>query len=295
MSKFEQYQTFVTIVELGSLAKAANVLNLSPSAVSKQLTGLEEQLDVQLVDRSTRSLSVTHSGKKFYSECKAIIRQIAQAEDRLKEDEGTLVGKICLSCPRVIPQSGFVSLMKSFTSNFEGIKIDLSISDDIEDLIGGNIDFAFRTGKLQNSNLHAVPLLETRPVLLTSKEYIDRYGRPTTLFELRQHRLIVPTYLNLSEKMKALFPLEGALDLQEHTTTNDAQVLLEMIKQGFGIAVMLDLIAKQSLESREVINLFPNMQLPKTTVYLLYHKQIRLPERLVVFKDYIKEHITEFF
>lgn len=293
MPRFEQYKTFVAIVEEGSLAKAANHLNLSPSAVSKQLSGLEQRLDIPLVDRSTRSLSVTDLGKKFYLECRSILRSVSQAEDRLREEETTLVGKLSLSCPKVLLQARFVSLLKSFTSQFNGIHIDLSISDEIEDLIAGKIDFAFRIGKLQNSRLHAIPLLDTHTLLCASKHYIDQYGKPSTLAELRQHHFIVPTYLNLSEKMKAIFPHNDSLDLQEHTTTDDAHALLEMTKQGFGITTMLDLIAQESLDSGELINLFPSMPLPKTTLYLVYHRQNRIPKKVTVFKEYMKEHIEE--
>lgn len=96
--------------------------------------------------------------------------------------------------------------------------------------------------------------------------------------------------------MRTLLPVKGplSLDLEQYTTTNDAQALLEMIKQGFGITVMLDLIARDGIDSGELIDIFPSIQLPKVTVYLLYHKQNRISKKVTVFKEYIKENITNF-
>ncbi|MBV1920521.1 MAG: LysR family transcriptional regulator, partial [Pseudomonadales bacterium] len=100
MGKLDEYQAFVSIVELKSLSKAAQALHLSPSAISKKLTQLEDSLSATLLERSTRSLAVTDVGKSFYRDCKTILSSVAEAEERLADNQKRTMGKLTLSCPR---------------------------------------------------------------------------------------------------------------------------------------------------------------------------------------------------
>ena len=296
MAKFDEYQAFTTIVELGSLSKAADALHLSPSAISKKLSLLEDSLHVQLIDRSTRSLAVTDSGKTFYRDCKAILELVEQAEDHLLDEKDELKGKLTLSCPRVLLQPPFLTLINQFSEQYPLIKINLSVSNDIEDLVGGRIDYAFRIGQLKDSRLQAIPLMDTRPLFCASPTYIEKFGKPLELLELKNHKVIIPTYLNLSDRMRQLFtglvPGQGTLDLDLFDTTDDVYALYQRVCQDGGISMMLDLMVSTDIASGELEHLFPNIPFPSQKIVLLYPKKQHQPRKMAAFKDFIKEHFV---
>lgn len=289
MAKFEEYQAFVTIIDAGSLAQAARMLHLSPSAVSKKLAVLEQRLDVQLIDRSTRSLALTEQGKRLYNDCRGVLSAIRDMENRLHDSKGEPMGKLTLSCPRVMLQRFFLRLLNQFSDRYPGIKIDLKISDSLEDLIEGKIDFAFRIGQLKDSRLVMDTLLETRPLFCASPDYLKAHGTPAHLGELKDHTLIIPTYLNLSERLGVLFPGQGALDLEQFHTTDDVHALYHLVREAGGISMLLDIAIREDLESGCLTQLFPAMHFPSMKLVLISHKSTYQPKKMEVFRAFIQE------
>lgn len=294
MAKFDEYQAFITVVEQGSLSKAASTLHLSPSAMSKKLALLEDSLGVQLIDRSTRAIAVTDLGKLFYKDCKSILSLVQQSEAKLLDKKEEPMGKLALSCPRVLMQPSFFSLLSQFSQQYPAIKFDVSVSNDIEDLVAGKIDFSFRIGQLKDSRLSAIPLLETRPVFCASPAYLERCGTPTNLNDLQQHNGIIPTYLNLSDRMRQLFPGQGSLDLESFDTTDDVYALLQWVREGGGISMLLDLMVSKSIAEGSLIHLFPMIPFPAQQVVLLFHKKQFQPRKMVLFKEYVKNAFSNF-
>ncbi|OUS30871.1 hypothetical protein A9Q99_05010 [Gammaproteobacteria bacterium 45_16_T64] len=297
MAKFDEYQAFITIVELNSLSKAAKALHLSPSAISKKLTLLEDSLGVQLVDRTTRSLAVTDLGKSFYKDCKAILSSVLDAEERILDTKEEPIGKLKLSCPRVLLQPGFFNLINRFAEEHPTIKIDFSVSDSIEDLVDGQIDFSFRIGPLRDSRLTATTLMETRPVFCASPEYFERYGPitqiPTSIEELAHHKIIIPTYINLADRIRSMFPGYGMLDIDLFHTTNDVYAQYQLVRQGGGITMMLDLMVKEDIRAGKLQAIFPAVQFPPQQIVLLHHKKQHQPRKMVLFKEFIKAKFVE--
>lgn len=296
MAKLQEYQTFVTVVELQSLAKTARALNLSPSAVSKHLAGLEEDLGVKLIDRSTRSLAVTDLGERFYQDCCQILRQVKDSEEKLRQARDKPYGKLNLSLPRVLMNPSFMRLMKNFTQNYPEIHLDFSVSDQLEDLVNGAIDFAFRIGDLDDSRLTARRVVETKPLLCAAPEFIGEHpqldpNKPCEAF-VRQH-LLIPTYLNLSTQTRRITGAKGAVDLAANHTTDDAVGLYQMVKQGLGCAFILDLMVQQDIGSGALVELKPEFKLPAQPLYLVFHKRDYQPKKMQAFIEFINNNKCE--
>jgi DNA-binding transcriptional LysR family regulator len=291
MAKFDEYHAFITIVELNSLSKAAKSLHLSPSAISKKLSLLEASLGVQLIDRSTRSLAITDAGKSFYRDCKAILSSVMTAEERLLDSKGEPSGKLTLSCPRVLLQPSFLTLINEFCAQYPSIKISLCVSNDVEDLVSGCIDFSFRIGQLKDSRLQAAHLQETRPVFCASPHYLDQHGTPAQLTELTAHTVIIPTYLNLSDKMRQLFtgldPVQNLLELELFHTTDDVYALYQWILQGGGISMMLDIMIDKDIANGSLQHLFPKIPFPSQKLVLLWHKKEYQSKKMSLFKEFV--------
>jgi len=293
MGKLDEYQAFVTIVELKSLSKAAQALHLSPSAISKKLTQLEDSLSVTLLERSTRSLAVTDIGKSFYQDCKSILASVSEAEERICDNQKRIMGKLTLSCPRVLLQPQFFHMLNQFKQQHPDIRFNVSVSNEIEDLIDGQIDFAFRIAPLKDSRLTAIPFWETHPVFCAAPEYIEKHGKPGNLLDLKNHTIIIPTYLNLSDRIRQLFPNQGGLqDLELLDTTDDVYALYQWVKQGGGISMMLDMMINEDIKSGELESLFPEFSFPTQKVQLLFNKTRYQPKKMILFRKFLHSYVS---
>lgn len=298
MSKFNDYQAFVTIVEKNNLTEAANVLNRSVSAVSKQLTKLENSLNVNLIDRSTQALSVTDAGMGFYEKCKNILDAVEDAEQSLKDQSEMISGRLVITFPEVLIRCGIMDFLSDFNEHYPEIKFDIRVSNYIDSLIEDKIDFAFRIGALDESRLTAIRLESGALVACASPKYIARYGMPKSYKELfiRNH-LILPSYINISDQLKKQFSSKNGVNInisKFHISNNEAAIL-EMLKKGMGAAFLLDFSIVDEIYSGELMSFKMDKTLPFQDINLIFHKKGELQTKMRIFKDYVKCHYNDFF
>jgi len=298
MASLSEYLTFTAIVEARSFTGAANRLHRSVSSVSKQLSKLEEGLGVCLIDRSTQSFAVTSLGEGFYLKCKEIIVAVDQAEQSVKDEWITPSGKITLSFPEVLLRTPLMDLLKKFNDQYPAITFDFKVSNAIDDIIENRIDFAFRMGKLNDSRLTAILLNQARPMFCASPDYLSRNGKPESLDALfSEHRLILPSYMNLSEQLRVFFSSSDKLPISidnAHTSNNES-VLYESVMRGMGVGIMLDITISDDIKTGRLVELFPQKKLPESQVFLVYHSSHQLPEKKRAFKAFIKDNSNLLF
>ncbi len=294
MASFSEYRTFCTIVELKSITGAAKALHKSVSAVSKQLSKLEAGLSVQLIDRSTKAITITPLGEKFYQQCKLILQSVTDAEQALKDEVTTASGTLVLSFPEVLLRTPLLALITKFARLHKGIQFDLRASNTPDNVIDEGIDFAFRIGKLEDSRLTANKLFPVRMICIASPAYIECHGKPTSLTNaFEQHKMLLPTYINLTEKIKELLGHSNSFSLQQHHLMNSETVTFDAVMQGMGVTALLDISIQSQLDSGELLNLFPEQELPQQDVFLLYHNRDYIPEKMRLFKAFIKQEYSE--
>lgn len=286
MSSIAQYEALVATVETGSLAKAAQALNLTPSAVSKQLTALEQELGVVLLERRSRTLTLTESGEVFYRRCLEILAKIDSAEREAQATRDELSGDIRITMSPSLIHSPLPALLQSFSELYPEVRFQLRVNDAIEDLVTGRIDFALRIGKLADNRLVAIPLVELKPVFCASPSYIRRQGQPRTFEDLHQHHVMLPSMLNLSVLNRSLFGRGKALE-NVHTA-DDINMVLACTLSGLNISVLLEAMVSREVESGNLVRLFPDESISGKKLYLVHAKQGVLPKRLRLFKQFIK-------
>lgn len=294
MSKVNQYEALVATVESGTLAKAAQTLNCSPSAISKQLTALENELGVTLLERSSRKVEVTDTGHQFYKRCKEILANIRQAEEEALTHRDEEAGKIVLSLTTVLTRSPLMAAIAEFSVRYPNIRFDLNMNDSFEDLVTERIDFAFRLGKLADNRLRAIPLFDTKPIFCASPAYIERHGKPAKLVDLQSHQVGILSTLNLGSLLGKMSEgkISSPLPLDDYHMSNDINTLYTMIKNGICVGGLLDINVAEDLASGELIQLFPQKQFPGKKLYLVYAKQGVLPKKLRLFKEFIKNRLS---
>jgi len=241
---------------------------------------------------------VTEIGETFYLKCKDILAAVELAEQSVKDELSIPSGKITLSFPEVLLRSPFMALLKAFTQQYPAITFDLRVSNHYDDIIEDQIDFAFRMGKLTDSRLTAISLANTTPIFCASPDYIMNNGSPSSFEELvTKHRLILPTYLNLSEQVRRFFSHSDKLpfSIENAHTSNSEAVLYESVIRGFGISIMLDISISDDLKEGKLIKIFSDNTFPELNLCLLYKNSHYLPEKLRVFKKFMNANINQYF
>ncbi|MBL4789023.1 MAG: LysR family transcriptional regulator [Kordiimonadaceae bacterium] len=291
MARLNDYAAFVAVVEAKSLTLAADQLHCSVSAVSKQLARLEQSLGVRLIDRSTKSLAVTDLGEQFYTQCTEILASVRSAEQSLKEEDTALSGKLVLSLPEVLLRTGFPDLLQQFSAQHPGVRFDLQISNSVDDIISGQIDFAFRLGELEDNRLTAVRLGEARLVLCAAPLFLAQHGIPKSVEELLSStQFLLPRFLNLAEQLKRQMPgsSRNTFALETCHTASSEAAIYSSVRAGLGMAVLLDFSVADDFKDGTLLHILPDYRFPKQDIHLIFHERKYMPAKMRLFKEFIK-------
>jgi DNA-binding transcriptional LysR family regulator len=284
------YQTFVTVVKLGSFSAAAKKLCRSPSAISKKIGFLEQKLNVQLFDRTTRTLVITEAGRLYYERCLDISKQISQAESELKELSGEPNGSITVTWPNAISTSNVVPALSAFSEAYPNIKVNVNVTNDSVNLIDESIDFAFRMTPLIDSSMVAIELFRITPVICATPEFVAKYGTQKSPQDLSNMPLLLLNHANLIQKFWKKLPGMEDLNIEKHHRVNDINAIYTMAKQGMGATFIFRHTIEKELSEGTLIDLMPHHKLPEIPVYLMYHKFNYTPKKVRVFIDFFKQH-----
>ena len=285
------YSVFAKIVESGSLAKAAQELHLSPSAVSKQLSGLEQRLGAKLIQRSTRSIQVTEIGERFYQRCQQILCAVTDAETEVKELASEAAGRLRVTLPQSLATAHFASLIHTFQARYPAITVDLGVSNSIVNLIENKVDVAFRAGALDDSRLIATELFRAEIVLCGSPAYFDAHPVPRSLTDLKSHRLLVPSehYIPTQWRPRS----RGSAQQAHWSVCEDINLLVESLKLGAGVGLLWEQAARSHLEQGELVAVASPIEHAPRPVNMIHLSRDYLPKRVAVFLGFFREHFRQ--
>lgn len=296
MATLQEYRAFVAIVDTGSVSKAAERLYRTASAVSKQLAKLEADLGVQLVDRTTQSIAVTRRGEDFYVRCKAILSSVEEAEAAIKADLDAPAGRISISISEGLVNSCLMSKLSDFAATYPQIRFNVSVSNQIDDLIENQIDFAFRVSGLNDERLVSHDISQMRMVAVASPVYLERVNLPATMRGLiEEGHVIVPLEVNVPRAVSELAPdlSRDAIDLSKSHTTNSFGGVVAMATAGLGVAITNDFSVQSELDEGTLVNLFPDRTFLERQVRLVYRRRQYMPKAMELFRDFIREKYAE--
>ncbi len=193
MDRLDDYRAFVAIVDKGSLTAAARRLGRSLQAVSRALAGLEDEVGVELIRRTTRRSAPTEAGRAFYARIKAALAEIGDAKREAAGRRAEPAGLLRLTASSAFAPLYVVPAVAAFLAAHPRVEIELEVSDRYVDLIAEGIDVAVRIGALPDSSLKARRLADLRRVCFASPAYLARHGRPRRPEDLARHQCIVRT------------------------------------------------------------------------------------------------------
>ncbi len=245
----DDLETFVRTVDLGSFAAVAEERGLTPSAVSKIISRIEDRLGVKLLHRTTRRLVLTQEGETYVVHARRILAAIEAAEAEVTSSRGRPRGHIRVNTGTAFAKHRLIPLLPAFTERYPEITIDLSVSDRRIDAIAEQIDITVRVGPLGDSPLIARRIGTVHRIITASPEYLARLGTPQSIEDLGQHNcLVLAGFARLAE-----WPLRDAagerrlVRVKGSLTCDSADALLDLAVRGYGIVRLGDFLGEEGL------------------------------------------------
>ena len=292
MAGFGAIPVFVAVVENGGFSAAARTLGISKSAVSKRINHLEAHLGVRLLHRTTRKLSLTEAGERYFEHAAQALTAAGQAEDAVTELQGEPQGNLKISSPMSFGRLHVAPLIPKLLQRYPKLQIDLVMDDRKVDLVAGGFDVAIRAGNLPASTLIARKLAPLRQVLCASPDYIDRYDRPGTPAELSSHNCLLYSYSSDANEWTLIG--EGGpetVTVSGSYQVNNSEALLEALREGIGIGRLPTFVAGPDLKTGRLVKLFESYSLPDFTLYAVFPERQYLPAKVRAFLDFAIEYI----
>ena len=289
MLKLEGMETFVAIVQAGSISEAARRLSLSKSVVSDRLAELESRLGARLLHRSTRKLTLTEEGTAFYETAARISHELAEAAAAIAERMGDLVGPLRIAAPMTFGMMHIGPALYPFLKRLPRIDLVLDLNDRMTDIVGEGFDMAVRIGRLTDSSLIARKLCRSRRCVVMSPAYAAEHGMPQTLADLEGHRAI--TYTNLRVYDEWQFVGQGrttGVRVKNALQVNNGVVQREAVAAGLGIAMLPTFIASQAVKEGRLVVARLEAEPIEDTVYAVYPPNLHLSTKVRALVDHLR-------
>ncbi len=293
MDKITEMAMFVQVVDDGSFSAAGRALELAPSTVSKQVSRLEERLGARLLSRSTRRLSVTEAGRAFYDRCVAILAEIEDAERVVDDLSGVPRGTLRINGTVGFCKSQLIPRMPHFLAQYPDIRVEVTLSDEIVDVVAEGVDVALRIGALEDSSLVARKLVSNRRVICAAPSYIERWGRPIAPEELSKHNCLVLSSSKSFNQWEFVGP-DGELvvRVQGNFAVNHADALYQTVLAGGGIARLATWLVGDDIATGRLVQLLPEYEHDRTAIYVVYPHRRHMSAKVRVFIDFLCEQFA---
>jgi len=235
MVSLTEMEAFVAVVEAGGFSAAARALHLAPPVVSKRLAKLEQDLGVRLIQRTTRRLITTDLGQAYYERAAVIVKAAQEAQQFVRQSAGQAQGVLKLTAPTSFGRLHIAPYLASFSDAYPDIMLEIDLSDEFQDIVGSGYDLAIRIGSLPDSGLVARKLAVNRRIFCAAPAYVERFGAPGTIADLKTHRQLAASHA-------VQWRVEGpdgvvAIRPQSILSTNSSEVVREAVLGGMGVGL----------------------------------------------------------
>lgn len=283
-----EMRVFTAVADTGGFTAAAQALGVSQPFVSQVVTSLERRLGVQLLHRSTRMQRLTSEGEVFLASCKRIVEDIDQAELQIKSSEPA--GDLRVTAPRGFGMDQVVPRLPAFLAAYPKIRLHLSLSDTVANLLEDNFDVAIRMGRLQDSSLTSRRLCNLQRVVVAAPGYLAVHGTPVTPQGLDRHNCLL-WQAPMDRLNRWPFMINGKRqDIAVHGNfrSSDGTTLFQMCAAGVGVMRLAEHLAVPAIRSEALVPLLADYQAADdTAIHALFLPERRLVPRIRAFVDYL--------
>lgn len=294
MDRFDQLETFVHVVEAGGISAAAERMGIAKSAVSRRLQELENRINVQLLQRTTRRTHLTDAGQEFYQRSLRLLDELDEAEQSVQSGQQALGGRIRINAPLSLGLRHLLPIIELLQGQHPQLVFDLDLDDREINLIEEGVDLLLRVGKLEDSSLVARELCPIHFVYCASPDYLARRGVPKQPLDLSAHDGINYSLVPEAEQWQ-LGMVQGRLLHKPHIllNTNNGDMILKAAEAGMGIARLPTFICHESIEQGRLQQVLHEYTSPPLALYALYSSRRHLPQRVRALIEFLVEWFAE--
>lgn len=296
MDRLQAMKVFLRVVETNSFVRAAETLSLPASSVTGMVKALEKHLQVRLLNRTTRSLSLTPEGEQYALRCQEVLELIERTESSLRGSHQQPKGRLRVDMPSGIAHSVLLPQLHAFHQQFPDIYLSIGANDRQVDLIYEGVDCVIRTGDLVDSALVAQRIGALKWVTCASVEYLNQSGTPLTPEDMSGHRSIhyfshtsrhSRDFRFLNDGELITVPMEGSL------AVNETELYMKLCKAGHGLIQVAEIIVADAIRSGELKEVLADFRPAPVTVSLVYPHQKFISPPMRAFSEWIKQVFTD--
>lgn len=286
-------EVFFKVVEANGFGAAARRLETTPASVSRRVKALEQHLGVRLLQRTTRSLSLTEAGEQYFREGRRLWQQLDDLEQGLTASALEPEGALRIVAPMSFGQRRLARLVARFAALHRKLRISLILEDRETDLIDEAADLAIRIGYPTDSSMIARAVAPVPRHACASPEYLERRGYPRSPEDLLHHDCL--HYNLISEREEWTFvgdDGEQTLAIKGSFCSNNGDVLAEAAMQGLGIALLPDFIVEESLADGRLVKVLADHERAPLTLFAMYPSRQHVPAKTRSFLEYLQDHFA---
>jgi DNA-binding transcriptional LysR family regulator len=292
-------QVFVEVMRAGSFAAVARVRDVDPSAISRAVASLEQELGARLFQRTTRRLTPTEAGSAYFERVAGAVDEVIHASEAVAEVGSQPTGLLRVTASASFGQLRIVPLLPKFAGLYPQLAVELLLVDAVLDLVTERIDLAVRLAPLRNSTLVAERLMPVTFHVCASPAYLKKMGRPRSPYEVAEHNcLLFPVPGSRSRwKFKGANGKMIEVAVSGRTLIANSLALRQCALAGMGLAVLPNWLVDEQLRDGSLVSVFPNVQVAatefSTAAWLVHPSRTHVPLKVRAMIDFLRQHLGD--
>jgi len=288
MSGQEGLREFVAVVEQGGFTAAARQLNVSTSFVSRQVTRLEDRLDVRLLQRTTRKVHLTEMGQVYYERSREILDQFESLESEMADLQEKPKGLVRITAAGEYAEHYVAPLVAEFVAKYPEVSVDLESSMQMVDIVDEGFDIAIRMSALSDSSLIARKVEQRRIMVCASPDYLKEHGRPKTPEDLRTHNCLM--FPDMPWRFKYPDRIQE-VKVRGSWSSNNGRVLVAAARQGIGVVRFSEYYLEELINAGELDILLQEYEVDDAATWIIYPNRRHLPTRVRYLVEFLLEEL----
>jgi len=288
MDTIDGMRTFIAVAKQNSFTGGAKLVGISTKLASKYIGQLEERLDAQLFNRTTRSVTLTETGQAYFEKCIPVLEQFDELEDVVQQRQSELAGVIRITAPTGFGSTKLVEALEPFQRKHPNVSIDMRLSDHNVSIVEEGVDLAIRFGNLQDSTMIARKLMDMRIVVFASPAYLAEFGQPKHPSALSTHNCLLqqtstePHHWQFKVKDQLTsYPVNGSF------SANSPRAVAHMAATGLGIGIGPAYVVESYINDGSLIVLFENNESRIIPLHAVYPSNRHLSKRIRALIDHL--------
>lgn len=295
MDKLSVMKAFCRIVERGSFSRAADDLGVSAALLSREVKLLEESLATTLLTRTTRSMSLTDHGRRFYDEARDIVEAVSRVEDGIRESANAVSGPLKIGCSNSFGEAIIGPMLPAFLSEYPDVRVTLALEERVVDVVEEGIDLTLRVGAvLQDSSLIGRKIGTFHQRLFASPAYLQEHGAPQRPSDITGHR--VAGFLVADHLLEwTLTGPDGTETISVDPTLriSNSIVLSNVLAAGYGIGPLPSFVSNGPEARGELARVLPDYELPSRDIYAVTASRFGMDARVLAFIDHLRRALSD--